>query len=284
MRQALISPRRRGGHRGNAEKDNLPGLEICLERRCKPTERGGSRGRGKDLPKVRRSTRRFCGLAVLLSGAAWAQTGFPFQNESLRYSINWPSGLSLGDSSLSATHTEAGWSFDVKVNAGIPGFAIADRLQSMVTNDLCSVEMSRDLNQAGKKTHEKTEFDQAKRAAHRTTLFPEGGGKSDFDIPACARDVVAFLYFTRWELGQGRVPPPQQVFYGAAYSVRMEYTGAQNIKAGDKVAVTDRLVTYVKGPKSDFNFEVLYARDAARTPLVIRVPLRMGTFSAELVR
>src|SRR5437667_3954168 len=58
-----------------------------------------------------------------------AQTGFPFQDESLRYSINWPSGLSLGEASFSARHTAAGWSFDSTLSAGIPGFSISDKYQ-----------------------------------------------------------------------------------------------------------------------------------------------------------
>jgi hypothetical protein len=40
----------------------------------------------------------------------------------------------------------------------------------------------------------------------------------------------------------------------------------------------------VKGPKSDFTVEVFYARDAARTPLLIRIPQPVGTLSMELVR
>jgi hypothetical protein len=40
----------------------------------------------------------------------------------------------------------------------------------------------------------------------------------------------------------------------------------------------------VTGPKSSFSLETFFARDAARTPLLIRVPLSAGTFSMELVR
>ena len=86
-------------------------------------------------------------------------------------------------------------------------------------------------------------------------------------------------------MGQGRVPAAQQAIFGAAYSVRMDYTGPQTIAVGDKKpAVTDRLVVSVKGPKADFTFEIFYARDAARTPLAIKVPLPLGTLSVELVR
>jgi hypothetical protein len=40
----------------------------------------------------------------------------------------------------------------------------------------------------------------------------------------------------------------------------------------------------LKGPASEITFEMFFARDAARTPLVIRVPLTLGTFSMELAR
>ena len=109
-------------------------------------------------------------------------------------------------------------------------------------------------------------------AARRATLFPEGGGKSTYDIPSCARDAVAFAYYARIELGQGRVPAAQQVFFGSPYSVRMDYGGAQNITVEQKTEVTDRLTVSVKGPRADFHFDIYFARDPARTPLRIVIP------------
>jgi hypothetical protein len=64
----------------------------------------------------------------------------------------------------------------------------------------------------------------------------------------------------------------------------MVYAGAEDITVGNKKATTDHLTVSVKGPKSDFHFEVYYARDPARTPLQIRVPLSMATFTLDLVR
>jgi hypothetical protein len=222
--------------------------------------------------------------ALPLAPAAIAQTGFPFQDETLHYNVNWPSGLSLGEATFTAHHKAGAWELAMTLDAGIPGFAVADKIQSSATDGLCSMDLDRDIDNGGKKTHEKTTFDQKKGEATRTTLFPAGGGTSTFGIPSCARDAMAFLYFARRELGQGRVPPPQQVFFGSAYSVRMDYTGAQTITVSDQPSVTDHLVVHVKGPKSDFSFETFFARDAARTPLLIRVPLSVGTFSMELVR
>ncbi len=57
--------------------------------------------------------------------AAWSQQGFPFTNESLKYTINGTSGLSLGEATFSATHSSAhGWEFEASVNAAVPGFSI----------------------------------------------------------------------------------------------------------------------------------------------------------------
>jgi len=223
--------------------------------------------------------------AVLpLAPAAVAQRGFPFQDETLHYTVNWPSGLSLGEAAFTAHHTGGVWELAMTLEAGIPGFAVSDKIRSSATDGLCSLELERDISHGAKKTREKTSFDQKKGEATRTTVYPAGGGTSTMSIPSCARDALAFLYFGRRELGQGRGPPAQQVFYGSAYSVRMDYTGAQTITVADKPTVTDHLVVGVKGPKSSFSFEMFYARDAARTPLVIRVPLSVGTFSMELVR
>jgi hypothetical protein len=231
-------------------------------------------------------------LVVLLAFALYplhAQTGFPFSDdESLHYSINWPTGLSMGDATLSAHRETTGWTFSASLDVGVPGFKIADKYHSTVTGaDFCSTEFERDLSHGAKHTRDKLTFDQKQRTARRTTVLPEGGGKTDIEIPSCARDALAFVYLTRREMGQGRMPAAQQVFFGSGYSVRVEYTGEQSLTSpgtGKKAAVTDRVVTYVKGPQSDFNFEIYFARDPQRTPVSIRIPLNLGTIALELVR
>ena len=47
--------------------------------------------------------------------------------------------------------------------------------------------------------------------------------------------------------------------------------------------MTDHVTVSLKGPKSDTAVEVFFARDAARTPLAIRIPVQMGKLSLELV-
>ena len=211
-----------------------------------------------------------------------AQTGFPFQDETLHYAVNWPSGLSFGDASLVAHRTNGNWDLEMTLEASIPGFAILDRFHSVASSDLCSQEFSRSFSHGSKKTTEKTTFDSKQGTATRAT--GNGGGSTDFTIPPCARDALAFLYYARREMGQGRVPAAQQIFFGPAYSLRMEYLGAQTITWAEKPAVTDRVSVSVKGPASTTSFEIFFARDAARTPLLVKIPLTVGTISLELAR
>lgn len=221
---------------------------------------------------------------LCLASAASAQTGFPFQNESLHYTINYSSGLSLGDANLTAHQTSNGWDFTVTIDAAVAGFNIKDKYTATMIAGFCSTEFQRDTIHGSKSAREKTTFDQEKQTAHRQTEFPSDGGYSDMNTGPCGRDAISFLYFARKELGQGRVPPPQVVYFGSPYTVQQSYTGAQTITVGDKKEVTDHLAFSVKGPKSDFSVEVFYARDAARTPLLIKVPQSVGTLSMELVR
>jgi Protein of unknown function (DUF3108) len=221
-------------------------------------------------------------LLFLLASASLAETpgqppaGFPFQDETLRFRVNWPSGVSLGEGRMQARRIEGGrWEFELTLDASVPGVTVTDRYRAVATADLCSVEFERDSVHGSKKSRETVKF--AQDTAHRAT---NGGGSSDFSVPACAKDALTFLYFTRREMGQGRVPPAGPIVFGGPYDIRLEYTGEEVVKG----AVTDRLATTVRGPSSNVSFELLFARDAARTPVLTRTPLPLGTFSLELAR
>jgi hypothetical protein len=78
------------------------------------------------------------------------------------------------------------------------------------------------------------------------------------------------------------VPPQQQIFYGAGYFVRLEYAGSQTLTVAEKKTLTDHLVVHVRGPESNLKFDAFFARDAARTPVSIKVPFATATFSMDL--
>jgi hypothetical protein len=227
-------------------------------------------------------------LLALAAGSLCAQTGFPFSDdESLHYSATWPSGLSLGDATFSAHRTKEGWNFSASFAASIPGFAISDQLHSKVAGDLCTNEFERDLSHGGKHTIDKLTFDQQQHSGHRTTVLPEGGGKTSFDLPSCARDALAYVYLMRREMGQGRMPTDQQVYFGSPYRVSSKYTGEETLTSpgtGKKPALLDKVVVTVKGPKADFTCDIYFARDPQRTPLAIRIPSALGVIALELSR
>ena len=225
-----------------------------------------------------------CMLAAAYPGSTASAP--KFSNEQLHYSVNWPSGLSLGESQLHSSRAKAEdgsdrLSLEFTLDAAVPGFQVQDRYKSEATSGLCSILLDRKSLHGKKKAEEKTTFDPEKGTAVRETI---GGGKSDLKTGSCGKDALAYLYFLRLELSQGRLPPSQTVYFGAGYQLRVEFAGTQTIKLGDTPVEADRLKASVKGASTDIDFEVFFLKDAARTPALVRVPLSLGMFSMELVR
>ena len=230
--------------------------------------------------------------APLIFAAAAAISAAPagapvFENEQLRYNINWPSGLSLGEAQLHASMSkptpEASGALHLEftVDAGIPGYSVSDQYRSEASPEFCSSEFQRRARHGSKKIDEKTTYDQHAGTASRET---SDGGKSELKTSSCAKDALAFLYYVRRELSQGRMPPQQTVFFGAPFDIRLEFMGTQRIPLGEAQVEADRVNATVKGPSSEISFEVFFLKDKGRTPVLVRVPLALGMFSMELVR
>jgi hypothetical protein len=225
-----------------------------------------------------------CLLALPAAAQAQPVAKSPFDGETLAYSVNWPSGLSLGEARTTASREGGQWRFALSLDAAVPGFAAKDDYRSTASGEFCSAELVKQFTHGKKSNEEKTTFDAQKGVAARVTVNPAGGGRTEMPIQGCARDALSFLYFLRKELSQGRIPGPQTVYFGGAYQLRLEYAGAQTVHANDRSYDADRLRASFKGPASEMTFEMFFTRDAARTPVVIRIPFSLGTFSMELVQ
>lgn len=205
--------------------------------------------------------------------------------ETLHYSINWPTGLSLGEARLQTTKrtTEDGARVETSfhLDASVPGFPVVEDHRSVADGEFCSIEFDKQYTHGSRKADETTTFDQREHQATRET---KGGGKSDLSTPSCAKDALAYVGYIRRELGAGRLPPNQPVYFGAAYNLRVEFTGTQSVRVNDAPIQADRVVATLKGPKADISVEVFFKKDPARTPVMVRVPLTLATFSMELVR
>ena len=220
------------------------------------------------------------GPVVKDPGAAAPQN----KSETLHFSVNWPSGLSLGEGELSSVYSPSGtWSFSMKVDAALPGFPLAESAQSTAGKDLCSAELTKESTRGRRKTTEKTSFDSSKLIATRKTVT-NNGGKTEYRIPGCARDAMTFVQFVRRELAAGRLPQPQQVYYGAPYQTRVQYVGTQSVRSGNEMVEADKLTASIKGPVTELTVELLFRRDAARTPLSVTIPVTIGKFTVEFDR
>src|ERR1700719_4668369 len=145
----------------------------------------------------------------------------PLPAESLRYTINWPSGLSLGELTLRSDFTrdeaaEKGpghWGFEMNIDASFPGFPVRDHDQSTATAEFCSTQLDKSALHGVRKTEERLTFDLENHTAIRETLH--GGGRSEMQVPPCARDPLTYLAFVRKQLAQGRLASQESVVFGA---------------------------------------------------------------------
>ena len=203
-------------------------------------------------------------------------------NEHLHYNINWPSGLNLGEAQLRSVAKQGNLDMELTIDAGVPGFPVTDRYRSKATAAMCAIEFEKDLLHGKKSVKETTKFDTVRGIAVRETKG--GGGKTESPIGPCTKDALSFLGFIREELAKGRVPSPQTIFFGAAYTIRVQHAGTQKLTLPEGPVEVDKLVAVVKGKASDVTFEIYIAKDRARTPVLVKAPLAMGVFSMELVR
>ena len=202
------------------------------------------------------------------------------QPENLSYSINWPSGLSLGEGSITSAPSGHHIDLSLKLEATIPGYPLRDEYRSRASVEFCSDTFEKLSTHGTRVTSEKSVFDAGQKLLRRET---SKGGKSELAIGPCAKDALTFLFFLRKELAQGRIPSPQTLYFGAPYQATFKFAGTHQLKVGDNRVEADRVTVSMKGPASTTNFEISFARDAVRTPLVIRSQFVMGSFSMELV-
>ena len=219
---------------------------------------------------------------AILSPLLPAQT-VPFAGEErLIYEITWPSGLSLGEAEFTTRRDSKGWSFDLVVNASLPTMEISDEYSSRTDGELCSLELIKKIRRGEKKIDETVVYDQQKLKARRSIAGVDD--PVEVDIFPCGRDGLAFLYYLRRELASGRVPPPDDLNFGPQYQVVMTYAESMEVAVAGKRQKADRMLVDLTGPKSQRSFDIFVGKDAARTPLLMRIPFDLGTFSLKLLQ
>lgn len=223
-------------------------------------------------------------LCLSAAGQLFAEQpqAVPFKNgEILRYEVVWPTGLSLGEAEFRATSSQEGWKFRAELSASLPSFEVLDEYAAEADHSLCSQKLNKDSLHGSKQTHEEITFDQKARTAQRESVG--GGGVSEFAVPPCARDALTALYALRSDLAAGRIPPPDDLVFGALYSMVVTYAETRYVEIAGERREADRLLVDIAGPAASHNFEIFLGKDAARTPLLVKVPFSLGVFSLKLV-
>lgn len=217
-------------------------------------------------------------LLLIAFGAGAAPVGqSTLPNESVRYSVNWPTGVSLGEAQLSASSTAANLHFAFDLYADAPAFTVNDRYRSDASMNFCSSNFDKTVSHGSKKFDDKEKFD----AATGTVTRGAGAGKSEMSGSTCGKDALTFLYFLRHELSQGRLPQQETIYFGAPYQVRLSAAGTEHVKVGNASIEADRIHADVTGPSSSLSLEMVFLKDPARTLAAVRVPLALGKFSME---
>jgi hypothetical protein len=205
--------------------------------------------------------------------------------ETLRYTINWASGLSLGEASLISDNADAGSAaqrkHELRLEASVPGFAVLDEVKSTAKPDFCLVRLEKKLKHGSRLSDETMEVLPAENAVERKTAK---GGSTKIPVAGCVRDALSFIYFLRQEIKAGRVPQGQRVYFGSPYQLDIKYVGVQSLNVAGGSEPADKFQVLIQGPLAKHNLEVFFGRDTERTPLLFRLPLILGTFSMELQR
>ena len=251
---------------------------------------GGRTGDG-EAPVSRRAGKRqliaWTALAVLSAFVperlAAQESRFPFPaNEELAYSIAWPSGLTVGTAEFRARRSDPGWRFEMKIRASVPKIEIDDAFVSRTDELLCSLNFEKHIRHGTKRAHEILRFGEG--ALYRTNLEARGRAvPGTAPIAECARDALATIYSLRRDLAAGRIPPPEEIYFGAAYRLQLEYRQTRGLAWGSDRHLADEIRIEVRGPASHHAFSAFFGQDAARTPLLFVVEFEDGPFTMKLL-
>lgn len=168
--------------------------------------------------------------------------------------------------------------FELHLDAAVPGFQVTDSYRSVASPAYCSAEFDKTFQHGPKHVDEKETFTSDGNARRET----KGGGSTEFETRPCPKDALTYLAYLRDELSHGRLPQEETVYYGAPYRLRIEFKDTEKIDLGGKKVNADRLEATVRGDSAGLTFEMFFLKDAGRTLAMVRVPLAMGTFSMVL--
>ncbi len=204
----------------------------------------------------------------------------PFQQgETLRYRLQWPSGITLGEATLRVSPAGKELRLELTVEAGLPQYTLRDTFSAVASlDDLCSIQFHQKIAEGERQREESIEFDPATRQATHT----RGNQTTTMAVPQCARDPLTFLYYFRRELAAGRRVASGAVQLGTSIAVQIAPGVPEPVRVSGQTKPADHYVVTYSGTRGSKTFHLWLSPDAARAPVRIRAPFPLAEFAAEL--
>ena len=218
--------------------------------------------------------------AVLMAQSASSSWPVLAAGEKLEYNLRWPSGITLGEATLKATHTGNQMFLEATVDADIPQYHALYTFSSVTDEQFCSQQFRMVLHEGKRIVNDTFEFDQNNHQVHRVRNGRSTTASlSDTD---CARDPLALIYYFRQQLALGKLPPGASgvLYLGEAYTVHYD-AAAPGPASGSKAPQGELFNIRVDAPNAP-NLEVSIRNDPQRVPISLRIAFSLGTLSADL--
>lgn len=215
-----------------------------------------------------------------------APANFPplTSGENLTYKISWPSGLPLGEATLSASGGARQIHISLTIDAEFPANHATYSFTSTTDPELCSIRFAVSIRQGTRSLLDDYSFDQQNHQLRRI----RNGRTSVTDIPECARDPLALFYFLRKQAAAQQLGMGQTVagsfFLSLEGSASLEHDKpAETVPFSTKNAQGDGyVVSYSGGSGAEGIFEMWLRADPSLTPVAFKAELPLATFTAEL--
>jgi hypothetical protein len=200
------------------------------------------------------------------------------EGEKLVFEIFWPSGVSMGEATLEAKSIKDNLYFSAVAEVGLPQGRILYKYSSIASPDLCSREFRQSVERPGKFWEEITKFD---ADTGKATISRDGRSR-EVSAAKCSRDPLALLYYYRAQAAAGKKASSETLFLGAPLSLRIEAKGKEQIKIKQTERRGEHYKVAYPSAAGERSLELWLSDSPAQTPIAVRLPLPLATFSAEL--
>lgn len=218
-------------------------------------------------------------IAIMLLPALLQAQKLPWTDgEKLELDIFWPSGVAMGEATLEAKSAKDNVLLTANVEVALPQGRILYRFSSTTSPELCSREFHQSVERSGKFWEEITRFN----SETGTAAVSRDGRTRDVPAGKCARDPLAYLYYYRVQAAAGKKPAGDSLFLTGPLQLRVQAAAKESIKINHVERQAERYQISYPMEEGSGMIELWLDGSPRQTPVAVRVPLPLATFSAEL--